>query len=286
LINNLFLFQIFLLVVSAIAVNAHTVSKKVEKRGLLTGHHGYSSGGVASGVVYGGHGVGSPGGYLPPVPSVAVIKKPYPVVPAPTYAVPSYAAAVPAPTYGVPSLTVGPSYATSVVHQVPSVGVHGHVPVYNGHVPAPAPAPAPAPSYGTPSYASAPVYAVPSVHQPVSVGSVSLGAGSLSHSYGVPSTSFEAVPAAGVSLGTVSYPSKTYGVPSNVAVGTGLSLSHLSVPTKSYGVAAVLPVGGYSDLSVGSAHLPSPSYGVPSHGVHGGHDDGYSYPVPSNKLLV
>ncbi|XP_034175295.1 uncharacterized protein LOC117602001 isoform X2 [Osmia lignaria lignaria] len=272
-------FVIFLLV-SVIAVNAATVSKKVEKRGLLTGHHGYSSGGVASGVVYGGHGVGSPGGYLPPVPSVAIIKKPYPVVPAPTYAVPSYAPAVPAPTYGVPTLTVGPSYATSVVQPVPSVGVHGHVPVYNGHVPAPAP------SYGTPSYASASVYGVPSVHQPVSVGSVSLGAGSLSHSYGVPSTNFQPLPAAGVSLGTVSYPSKTYGVPSNVAVGTGLSLSHLTVPTKSYGVPAVLPAGGYSDLSVGSVHFPSPSYGVPSHGVHGGQDDGYSYPVPSNKLLV
>ncbi|XP_053973089.1 nuclear pore complex protein Nup58-like isoform X1 [Hylaeus volcanicus] len=294
--------EVSLLSVWMIAAVANASAKKLEKRGALLG----------------GHDSGS-ANYLPPVPSY--VSKPV-AVPAPTYGVPahgpSFAAPVPAPTYGVPahvpsySGPVGvPSYSGSFSASVPSFSGHGpalspsiSAPAYAGSapgssygVPVSGPAPSyagsyhhslPASTYGVPHHHSAPVYSgvsagVPavglSVGHSVSLGSdhgVSLGSSGLHGSYGLPSLE----PAVGVSLGSGSYPSKSYGVPSGLPVGLSLG-----VPSKSYGVPAISHGSG---LALGLGSLPSSSggFGLSHSDVQVGHDDGYSYPVPSKKLLI
>ncbi|CAL7940188.1 unnamed protein product [Xylocopa violacea] len=341
-----------LLVVSLIAASASASVKRLEKRGLIAGNgnsHGFDeSGGVTSQVTFEGQGAPSSSQYLPPVSSVSVIKKPYPVssVSVPTYnvqSVPSYSNSLPAPSYGVPALTPAPSYNVhvpvpsytpsvsvpvpsyapsvslpvpsythSVSAQVPSfsVPVAASVPSYSGHVSAPSYSGSvslPSSSYGVPSLSSVPVYSasVPSqslaVPQPVSVGSsvnngVSVGLASVpSTSYGVPSAAVSSVPSA-----SVSFTSASYKVPSGYApesgLSAGLSVGQFSVPSKSYGVPSPVVHGGglAADYSVGSVGSVSSShnlgsdtsYDVQSTSVQLEQDNGYSYPVPSKKLII
>nr|XP_031846223.1 cuticle protein 16.5-like [Nomia melanderi] len=287
------------LLMAVVASSGATPLKKLSKRGLA----------------YNGNGVGS-SSYLPPVPDTFYSK---PVIPAPTYGVPSAGPiplfkppvstfSVPAPTYGVPAVSHHvssfkaplPSLSTSFVAPGPTYGapsVGSHVSSLSSTFVAPAPAPVPAPTYGVPVSQPAPIYSAPVSHSvgPISLPSSSYGVPSTgvdvslghvgSNSYVAPSTSYVA-PSTSYVAPSTSYvaPSSSYGAPSVIPEsGLNLGLS-LHQPATSYGVPSVVShnTGVAADLSVAPAVLPAPSHPVAD--FHG-QNDGYSYPVPSKQLL-
>ncbi|XP_078035280.1 uncharacterized protein LOC144469182 [Augochlora pura] len=229
------------------------------------------------------------------------------VVPAPTYGVPAVHSQVsvvkpvttsyvaPVPSYVAPAPAPVATYAASApVYSAPVAQAASFSSSYSnglssGHLSVPST------SYGVPSYnvpsVSSSSYSVPSVSSAsYSVPSVSSASYSVpSNTYGVPtSTSFSVPSVSSSSYSVPSVPSSSYGVPStsyNVPTvvdhapvvlpqtghNLGLSLSHSSVHSGSYSVPQQSAVGTI-DLSSGGASL--------------GHDDGYSYPVPSKQLLV
>lgn len=287
-------FQVPLFIVFFFAIHA-SECKKIEKRGLLGGNghsHGVSGFNVDN--------VES-GSYLPPLPSVGTTQKSFLVssVPSPSYnvPVPSYSA----PVFRVPVLAPAPSYSASVSAPVQSYNVHvSAVPSYTAAVPAPTygvPVSV-STSYGVPSLPSAPVHNSVAAPVPVSVPSLSnVGSVSVpSTSYGVPSNVLHSVPSNGVSSSHVS---------SN-GVSSGF-VGSLNVPSHSYGVpsfssGSVVPVASVAPVASSVSLSHSQSYDVPSssHQIVAplasvslsqnqysapSSDDGYSYPVPSKQLV-
>ncbi|KOC60761.1 hypothetical protein WH47_06907, partial [Habropoda laboriosa] len=252
-----------LLIVSLIAAGANASEKRLEKRGTLGGH-GYPnglelSGGIGSGLTLATHNIGADVNYLPPAASLSVVKKHYsvPSGPARVYGVPApapnYHAVAPASIYGAPVSVPAPIYG------VPS---HPPLPVFKDPVPAPVfkhPLPAPVFKHPIPAPVFKHPVPVPVYKDPVPAPLY----GDVAPLPSIPSFN------SGLNLGYAGLPSTSYGVPSTVVE---------SVPS------AEIAFGSAGHLK--SVNLPSPLYDVPSASLHEGHNDGYSYPVPSKQLLI
>ncbi|XP_017881171.1 cuticle protein 16.5-like [Ceratina calcarata] len=203
--------------------------------------------------------------YLPPAAPSSIFTG----APSPTYAAPAFAPVssltVPSSAYGVPAPVSSPIQSVAAISAVPA-------PAFT--VPA-----LPSSTYGVPgssvagSSVAGPSYALPAPASSVSFVSQP----------GFVSSTFGSGVASSVSLSNV--PSDSYGVPSPIAGppsrvqlslpsvgyanGNGALLGQFSLPSKSYGVPSTVQVGS----GISSTLLASQG-------------DGYSYPVPSRKLVI